>query len=99
MSFPRLVYKGTGQHSRKGGTYSYCAAENEKQFSELIADGWFETLPKAIEAYDNPKEEKEQDDNSPATREELEEKAKELGIKFDGRTGDKKLLAMINEAL
>lgn len=99
MNFPRLVYKGTGQHSRKGGTYSYCSAENEKQFAELLADGWFETLPKAIDDNDNPKEEKEQEDNYAPTREELEEKAKELGIKFDGRTGDKKLLAMINEKL
>lgn len=38
-------------------------------------------------------------DDSPPTREELETKAKELGIKFDGRTGDAKLAAKIAEAL
>lgn len=39
------------------------------------------------------------EDNAPPTREELEEKARELGVKFDGRTGDKLLLRRINEAL
>ena len=39
------------------------------------------------------------EDNAPPTRAELEEKARELGVKFDGRTGDKLLLRLINEAL
>ena len=39
------------------------------------------------------------EDNAPPTRAELEEKARELGVKFDGRTGDKLLLRRINEAL
>ena len=39
------------------------------------------------------------DENSPPTREELEEKANELGIKFDGRTTDRKLLEKIEEVL
>jgi hypothetical protein len=39
------------------------------------------------------------DDDAAPTRAELEAKATELGIKFDGRTKYKKLLAKINEAL
>jgi len=39
------------------------------------------------------------DDNAAPTRAELEQKATELGIKFDGRTGDKTLLKRIEEAL
>lgn len=39
------------------------------------------------------------DANSPPTREELEQKANELGIKFDGRTTERKLLEKIEEAL
>lgn len=38
-------------------------------------------------------------DDAPPTREELEQKATELGIKFDGRTTDKKLAAKIAEAV
>ena len=36
---------------------------------------------------------------SPPTRAELEQKARELGLKFDGRTTDKRLGAMIAAAL
>lgn len=39
------------------------------------------------------------EDNAPPTREELEAKAKELGIRFDGRTGDKKLGQLIQDRL
>ena len=39
------------------------------------------------------------EDDAPPTRTELEAKAKELGIKFDGRTGDKKLGQLIQDKL
>jgi hypothetical protein len=38
-------------------------------------------------------------DDAPPTRDELEAKAKELGIKFDGRTKDKKLGQLIQDKL
>ncbi len=41
----------------------------------------------------------EQDDNAAPTRAELEAKATELGIKFDGRTKDKKLGQLIQDKL
>lgn len=48
-----------------------------------------------VEVVDLPNE----PDDAPPTRAELEQKATELGIKFDGRTTDKKLAAKIAEAL
>ncbi len=39
------------------------------------------------------------DENAPATRAELEKKASELGLKFDGRTTDKRLGEKIEAAL
>lgn len=39
------------------------------------------------------------DENAPPTREELETKATELGIPFNGRTTDKKLSGLIATAL
>lgn len=45
-----------------------------------------------------PAQEPEPDDTAP-TREELEAKATELGIKFDGRTKDKKLGQLIQDRL
>lgn len=53
---------------------------------------WEEAI-KAAEAKDEPIS------DAPPTREELEIKAKDLGIKFDGRTTDKKLASLIEEAL
>ena len=47
----------------------------------------------AIEAQAEPQ------DDAPPTREELEAKATELGIKFDGRTKDKKLGQLIQDKL
>ena len=38
------------------------------------------------------------DDNAAPTREEMEAKAIELGVKFDKRTSDKKLLKLIESA-
>ena len=49
---------------------------------------------KTVEVIDTAPE----DDAAP-TREELEAKAKELGIRFDGRTGDKKLGQLIQDRL
>ena len=40
-----------------------------------------------------------QDDNAAPTRAELEAKANELGIRFDGRTKDKKLGQLIQDRL
>ena len=39
------------------------------------------------------------DVDAPATRQEMETKARELGIKFDGRTPDKKLSSLIASAI
>jgi hypothetical protein len=39
------------------------------------------------------------EDNAPPTRAELETKARELGLKFDGRTSDKTLLRRITQAI
>jgi len=39
------------------------------------------------------------DDDAPVTREELAAKAKELGISFDGRTSNRKLIKLIEAAL
>ena len=44
-------------------------------------------------------EEAAPEDNAAPTRAELEAKAKELGIRFDGRTGDKKLGQLIQDRL
>ncbi len=95
--FPTLVYKGHGPHSRAGGTYDYTAANDQEELDAKLVDGWFATLPEAIDAHDKPAT--KSDDTTPPTRKELEVKAKELGIKFTNKTTDAELGAAITATL
>lgn len=95
MSFPTLVYKCPGDHHGPGAsTYSYKGVKDAEQLASARAEGWFMTLAEALAG-----EAVEEEDDSMPTREELELKANELGIKFDGRTSDAGLLKKIEAAL
>ena len=98
MEFPTLVYRCPGNHQRPGGTYSYRQVSDDAGLTSALAEGWFATLPEAIIGKSVATEEEVQDD-APPTREELEAKATELQIKFDGRTSDKALRDRIAAAL
>lgn len=74
-----------------------CQVFADKDLESALADGWVKTLAETVKPVQV--EPVEPEDNSPPSREELELKATDLGIKFDGRTSDKKLLALIEEAL
>jgi len=98
MSFPTLVYRCPGMHQRPGGTYAYQQVADDKQLAAALTDGWFATLPEAIEGK-LPVVMVEEADDAPPTRGELEQKATELEIKFDGRTSDRKLRDLIAATL
>lgn len=86
-----MVYKHPGAHKVDGVSFDYLIVTDDK-LDEALAAGWALSAPKAKEAFDAAQA-------APAetapTRAELEQKATELGIKFDGRTTDKKLSAAI----
>jgi len=86
MEFPRLVYKSPSV---------YKLVHDSVEFDLAIGDGWFASVPEAMA----PKQPNEAADTAPATRAELEAKATELGLKFDGRTSDRKLSDLIDEAI
>jgi hypothetical protein len=99
--FPAMVYKVPGKHVRPHGTYDFAGVNNAEELAPKLKEGWFSSLS---EAFDTKKVETvvkavKTDDVAPPTRQELEEKATELGIKFDGRFSDKKIEQLINEAL
>ena len=85
-----MVFKHPGPHAQDGVSYEYLivpAAEVEAS----VAQGWARSVPEAKARHDGktaPPAVKE-DETSPPTRAELEQKAKELNIKFDGRTSDR----------
>jgi hypothetical protein len=89
-----MLYRCPGPHALHGGMYDYVIVPDE-QIAETLKAGWFLTTPEALAASQAPAP---AEDAEP-TREELEQKAKELGIKFDGRTTDNKLGALIDAKL
>jgi len=98
MQFPTIVYKIGGNHfAANGKTYSYLGVKNQAEFDKLIAAGWFATMAEALEG--KTTEAVKAEDSAPVTRLELETKANELGIRFDGRTPDGKLGKLIQEKL
>lgn len=54
-----------------------------------MSDGWFPSLPEAIEGKKEPM----------PTRSEMEEKAKQLGIQYIAKMTDKTLLSRITDEL
>jgi hypothetical protein len=109
MAFSEIVYRGYGPHQRKGGGFSTLAVKSEEELAAALADGWYRTLPEAIDAHDNPTTVTLKDtaatfnttpaDDAPPTRAELEQKARELGIKVHHKHSDATLLSKIDEEL
>jgi hypothetical protein len=86
-----MLYRHPGQHDIHGGKFDYIITDD---IDAALADGWYLTTTEAKAA-----SAAQAADNSPPTREEMEDKAKELSLKFSDKTTDKKLLQMIVEAL
>lgn len=102
IDFPNTVYKEGGPHwhPRLRLKYSYKAVSDEEQYKEALADGWRLSLVEAvIEPEPVVESEEPVDEVSPPTKEEMLQKAEELGLKIDKRWSEKTLLAKIEEAL
>lgn len=97
MKNPTMVLKYPGSTQLQDGGYDYLIVEDE-DVEAAVADGWHRTAAEAKAAGTAPVVETPAVD-APPTRAELEQKAKELSIKFDGRTTDKKLAEAIAEKL
>jgi len=95
MKNPVMRYKCPGPHTFDGVSVDYVIVDR-KDVEAIEAEGWFKTIPQAVEAAKPVKSVEAIEDAEP-TREEMEQKATELGLKFDGRTSDKKLAAIIAE--
>lgn len=105
--FPEIVYRVPGQYrGQNGETFSYLGVNDADEMAAALADGWFRSIGEAQAAgkADAVLEEVEEaieamDSVSPATREELELRAKELGVSFNKRTADEVLVQRIAEAV
>ncbi|NBW14856.1 MAG: hypothetical protein EBR82_43335 [Caulobacteraceae bacterium] len=95
MIFPMHVFKSPGEYieHKNAKSWGLKSVYDEAELDQALANGWFLTKAEALNPHKIPA------DNAPPTRQELEEKANSLKIKFDGRTSDKRLLQMISEEL
>lgn len=95
----QMLYKAPGPHFVDGSMVDYIIVPLDL-VDKTIALGWFATIPEALaSAAGHAEPDDVPADDAPVTRAELEAKATELGLKFDGRTSDAKLLAKIDEAM
>lgn len=100
MSAPTIVYRCPGMHAAHSGqTYDYAKAADDDALAARLSAGWHLSLVEAVEAALGNTDQHDLDDDAPASREELEKMATDLGLKFDGRTSDAALLRRIEEAL
>ena len=103
--FPTIVYRTPGPHKKpRGKSFAYRGAADQEAFDALIAKGWSASYEEAVGQLSNasakPKVEAvEIDEVSGPSREELESKAKELGVSFNSRTSDITLSDRITAAL
>lgn len=97
MKYSNIVYRCPGPHQRPGGTFDYLGVNSEAEHAQALKDGWFETMPEAIDGKSSLKELPPVD--LPPTRDELEQKAKQLNIKFDKKMSDEVLTKKISDAL
>lgn len=103
--FPTIVYRCPGD--RPGPpytTFKSVGVSDQQAFDKALAEGWFATLPEAVEVFLNPAPARvavvsEPVDNAPPTRDEMLAKAAEIGLIVDRRWSDKTLANKIIEAL
>lgn len=85
-----MIFKCPGSQSWEGISFDYQIIKDGE-----IPEGWSKTVFEAQEKAAHPAD---ADEDGEVTREELEQKAKELGIKFHWKTSNANLLKMIDEA-
>lgn len=94
--YSTIVYRDKGPYQRPGGTYDFLGVNSKEAHETALKNGWFNSMPEAIEGKASLVELESQ---LPPTRDELEQKAKELGIRFDKKTTDDALSKKIDDAL
>jgi hypothetical protein len=106
IQFPVFLYQCPGTWSGDGFTFGARLANDQGEFDAAFAEGWYPTVPQAVEAWRKPVQVSippapvsVPDDDAPPTREELEAKATELGITVHHKHSDSTLMKKIDDAL
>lgn len=94
-----IVYKKGGAHFAPAGLTYDSKVINPEDYDAEKANGWNVDFLTALGLNEGLKEETNALINDQPTRDEMLQKADELGIKVDGRWSDKKLMSAIEEAI
>lgn len=106
--FPKMLYRfpaqGINTHALQDGSYDTLIVGSLTDEERLVTEGWRLTSADARQADVDAKvaaalATQQAFDAGTPTRAELEQKATELGVKFDGRTSDKALADRIRAQL
>lgn len=98
--FPQLLYRAGSALEIDGAHFDVQTVADEPALSAALDDGWHETTGAALDAAKSAASAaKVPADDAPPTRDELLQKAAEMGVTVDKRWGDARLLAAINDAL
>ena len=85
-----MVYRACGPVLLESGAYSIRVVADQAELSAALADGWHLDQYAAKDAAEAPAPVAPAPVSAP-TRADLEAEAHALGVKFDGRWGDKRL--------
>lgn len=99
MELPRMLYRAGTMCVLESGAYDWLIVKDHAELDAALAGGWHldqYAAKAAHEAAQQPPAPVAKDE--PVTRETLAEKAAALGIKFDGRWGEKRLAEAIAAA-
>lgn len=104
IQFPTIVYKSPGSRRNAHGTYDYVGVKTQEEFDRRIVNGWHHSQAAAFAALKQHQQVEVVSSHNPipedqTSRFEIEQKALALGLKFDGRTSDKKLNKLIAQAM
>lgn len=99
LELPRMLYRAGTMCVLESGVYDWLIVKDQAELDEALAGGWHLDQYAAKAAHEAAQQPPAPDvEDEPVTREALAAKAAALGIKFDGRWGDKRLAEAIAAA-
>lgn len=98
MKSPTMLYKHPGSHEIHGDRFDYIIVD-EDEVNQALADGWALTTDGAKHKNQRDEVKVESVNDGSPTRDEMIQKAENLGIKIDKRWSDETLLDKIDQAL
>lgn len=108
--FPCMLYKAGGAEEIHGGRFSTLTVQDGDELEAALAGGWSLTTPEATAKAAPATGAKPEvsgaatggagpDDNTPPTRDELKQKAAELGLTYAHNISNAKLAELVEAAL